>query len=983
LKLLCSTILSIGIFQYSLQATEPYSFKHFDVANGLPSTEVYQAIQDSEGYMWFATDRGVSRYDGYRFTNFTRKDGLPDEVVFGLYLDYKKRLWFITYHGGLCYYQNGRFIEPSFNCELKDVLKGLDTPVLVSLLIDENDNIWLGNEYQDIIKISANGKIQLLFDNGKDEYIQRLIKVKSGNSHEFIFNGKKSWYLPDKIMIYKTPVMVPDTIYLPNDTTLQSFTSRGKYHKLNDSTFIFAIHSMVFKIRDNKVIQKVELGKEHRTFYALMQDNKKQFWVGTDNGIFCFPKTNLNKKPKYYLEDLQISSVYQDMEGGYWFTTLVDGIYYLPHFHIRSIARSQLGGNRAIEIMANSHGIYVGCRDEDLLVLPHGDYKKLKIFPGMYVNESQIINYNDEILVKSRGNLLSFKNDTVPFKNLPYTKKYFQLKHFDDQSEFSYIYKPDVITIIQDETDSVWARFKHNYERGLTCATVSSDMKHLWLGYPTGLKLLHKNGKVENLRDRFEEFAGRITDLDIIDHNLILVTTRGYGVLKYNYADQTLQKLDGIPNEYCQESYVDAEGVVWVASFSGVTRIDGVASDQPSYNHFSTHNGLVSNEVYHITEFKDYIWVATANGLSYWHRNWLPQNNPPVDISRMIINGEAYDLNSNDILLSHRNNNLEFFFNTISFRKPVEYQYRLKGLHANWISTNGQRAVYKALKPGNYTLEVRPAYDKNAHSSVAFTITSPLWLNFWFWTSMVALVMIITFFLLRIRYRIIKRENKLYELFTRSEQKALRAQINPHFLFNTFNSILELLAEKDYASVQVYMQRFSRLMRIVLQQSREEEISLQEEIEFLTLYLKLEKLRFGALLSFTIEVDPDLELKEAFLPSLLLQPYVENALKHGVRSRKDGDAFLQVSFRKEKELLIVRIKDNGVGYSPSTITGKLTKNRSYGMKINGERIQLFNQKKQFKIIISDLDKDNAEYPGTVVELYFPLKINKHYETTVV
>ncbi len=975
-------LLFLLLFYTKGIAHKGFIFENFNAKNGLPGGQVYQTIQDKEGFLWFATDRGVSRYDGHRFIYFGPDDGLTDEVVFGFFLGNDGRLWFNTYHGGLCYYEKGTISEPAFNKHLKAFIKEHVDIVIVSFFVDEEENAWIGFNNGTLLKVNAKGEITFRLAE-YDPSLKRnflLIKTESRENPNWICSRREPYNLPDTIAILS--LADSSLSFIPVELKKEShirFSSRSVFYQIDDQSFLFAFGTNLLKVRNGKVIQHRKLPYDKEILYALLIDQKGDLWVGTRKGVYCFKHADLSRTPLLYLESQQISSVYQDHEGGFWFTSLNNnGVFYQPNFEVHSLPNHMMGENNLKHLCAGSYGVYGGSIEDNLLIFPHGNFDELIIIKDANYDHSDIVSWHGkEVISRTTPQLLAF-SDSVPHV---VDFKYAYAKRNDYNIPFVWIHTSDAFQLISTRDTSVVKELNMDcITQRVRYATASKDGNLIWIGHSQGL-WMYEREKLSKMGNTFPELETSITDLDLVDDQYLLITTRGKGVFRYNYRLQKLKKLHGILNAYCDQTYIDSKKQAWVTSFSGVTRITAIASDDPCYAHFTTQNGLISNVVHNVTEFNGHIWAATAEGISRWSMDWTPPGSEPkTSLAAVSINGKKHDPGSVS-KLDHKENYLDFFFNSISFQRPVTFQYRLRGLHLNWINTTDRHAAYVSLEPGHYVFELKHQGEEKIRSAIAFTISPPLWLTPWFLISVTLLLVGSTLYVLRLRYRIIRRENKLYELFVRSEQKALRAQINPHFLFNSFNSILELLANKEYEAVQPYMKNLSRLMRMVLRHSREEEVSLLQEIELLQTYLEIEKLRFGKQLSFELEVEPGLPVDVVYLPALFLQPYVENALKHGIRSRQDEQGRLHISFRREENGLIVRIEDNGKGYAHSIRNNRLSKKRSYGTKINGERIQLFKTKAHFDIHISPSNPADPIYPGTIIYIQMPLKIKHPYVPT--
>ena len=197
--------------------------------------------------------------------------------------------------------------------------------------------------------------------------------------------------------------------------------------------------------------------------------------------------------------------------------------------------------------------------------------------------------------------------------------------------------------------------------------------------------------------------------------------------------------------------------------------------------------------------------------------------------------------------------------------------------------------------------------------------------------------------------------------------------MNPHFIFNTLNSIQNFISKNESKDASIYLSKFAKLMRATLANTKRQRISLKDEIETLTLYLELEQLRLNNKFSYEILVDETIDTQYEQIPSMLIQPYVENAIWHGI-SHKEGNGIIRIQFLPENEhLLKCVVEDNGIGRENAIKLKQNTTSPSFGMNITKERVELLNSLNgnQLSVKINDL-KINNQPTGTRVELYVPI-----------
>lgn len=355
---------------------------------------------------------------------------------------------------------------------------------------------------------------------------------------------------------------------------------------------------------------------------------------------------------------------------------------------------------------------------------------------------------------------------------------------------------------------------------------------------------------------------------------------------------------------------------------------------------------------------------------------------PVVFINNIKING-ADTTTLTYYELNHNENNLEINISGVfGGQSELQYKYILEGKETNWNYTTNTSMYFTALAPGIYTFKVFAMSDGGVWSKIpaviTFSINAPLYTSFWFISSIMLVLIAIILLVVFIETRKAQNRKALFEEEKRkvliSELHALRSQMNPHFIFNTLSSIQSFITKNDSKDAVIYLSKFSKLMRATLENTQKQKIPIKDEIETLELYMGLEKLRLNNKFDYEILVDDEIDIQFEEIPPMLVQPYIENAIWHGI-SHKKGKGIIKISFRLENEnLLKCEIEDNGVGRQKAMEMNKeQQKNKSLGMSITKERLEIINSLKDSKLSVSivDLEGNNIS-KGTKIELFIPL-----------
>ena len=329
-----------------------------------------------------------------------------------------------------------------------------------------------------------------------------------------------------------------------------------------------------------------------------------------------------------------------------------------------------------------------------------------------------------------------------------------------------------------------------------------------------------------------------------------------------------------------------------------------------------------------------------------------------------------------------------FDYDVINFvnLEKDHFRYFLEGLDMDWSGFSDVRhATYPHLPPGKYTFRVE---GKNLNTGAQYsplkieiTIHLPFWRSWWFISIHIGIIIMLVWLYFKYLINETKQEERkkaqISKQIAELEMKALLAQMNPHFTFNAINSIQNYILDNDVDKALSYLSDFSKIIRQTLENASKEFITLDEEIEYIKRYLSLEQMRFDKQFSQEIKIDPEIDLESTLIPPMILQPYIENAIKHGLRHKKVKGQLMIEFLIITDNVLLCTIEDNGIGRTASEIINKIIQkdHNGAGMAITKNRIQKLKEvykSELYNIEIIDLIEPNQSSMGTRVEIYLPL-----------
>ncbi len=945
--------------------------KNFGVSEGLPSSECYYVIQDSHRCLWIATDAGVAKYDGYTFKSYNTSHGLPDNTVFKIHEDRFGRIWFSTYSGKMAYYsyQTDAIHTIQANQDLAQTIKIAP----VDFCFDERDTLWLSSQHGGYIKVLPPHyktiKRFTVKDNG--HYLKAVTK------QGFIYGFQDQASNRNKNLLY-LPLLRP-MVKKHFGKHIFNFSSRLSALQIAKDHYLLATSAYVFNLKGQTLNEIFNSGNQF-SIISIYRDSKHRIWMCTDKkGVFIFKNDSFINPIRNLLPDATVSSVCEDTEHGFWLTSTNKGLNYFPNLDFEFYdAKHGISSNKVYNIAIVNTKLYANLDNTELFskVIGKADFQLMP-----HLNASYLFGYSNGIVTRNSNSTLfdtSFKNPNCIYfkvkKNILVLK---QMVELDQQFLLGFDMSSNVYRI-----NKITGEAEYICQVPAKVLSLCVDGAHFYIGTKVGL-YHYKNNQLHYLGTQNPQLTNRIEAL-LLKNNSLFIATKGLGVLQYESGKiiNHWHEGNGLISNICKCLVIDELNSIWVGTNKGLSRL--IENKQGKFYCSSDHllNGAGLQEINQMLVHKDKLYLASNSGLGIFNlKTQVPnQHGIPVYIENTIVKQKKVDsikLKS----LNYNENTIEIYFKAIDLKSKgsILYKYKLVGLEKDWSYTKNTSVRYTELDPGLYTFLVMPANNHlNHHYALAFVqikIHPAFWQTWWFQISVLLSLSAISYWRYKRRIKKIENTAKQQTLIDKkianSELKALRAQMNPHFIFNAMNSIQSFILKNEGLTAQKYLTKFSKLMRFVLEHSKGDAILLSKEIEALTLYVELEILRANFSFDFTLEIENQLKQMTLYIPPMLIQPYVENAIIHGLRQLTERKGHLRLGFKLDNGALVIEVEDNGIGRAKAKMISQQKKldHESMGLQVTQDRILQLNQSSlyQIKIEITDHIERNISL-GTLVKL---------------
>lgn len=934
-----------------MQAQNPLSYRIFPDDIYLSST-VYFVFQDSKGFIWLCTDAGVYKYNSYDFEHFSTANGLPDNEIFRVYEDKKGRIWFMSLNGKPSFYFNEQLYTSSNNKLLSEIKF---SKMMISECEDEEGNLYISSKDNMMYKIDRDDRVSL---------------IKTGRQTNLLW-------------VYE------DSVYtIPEHLFFRSYNPRGDY-VIN--TVYVGVKNIIYRSTDSKNFTPfTTLPEECEEIIYLKVLNDTSCYVGTRNGLFILNLQNPESN-KHYFRGFGITCVEKDFEGNIWLTTLKHGVHVIPSLDVIKFSDDVFPVKNITCIEKDSsNNLWLGMSNNNYAVItPDGRIFQDVLESQTVLDISRIRHFNEATWIASKAGVLRIINGR---------KKYYQIYANDIHIE-----EPDNVfigvesglkfnfNIFESQIDYLLKKNQSEKEFSIVnarCnAIIGGDKGEVWFGTSQGLfcykdELVLEMGKLNPLFNSF------IRDL-VYDSKTqrLFVATNNNGVLvvKKGNLEFSISSANGLPYNDCYALKIDSVGNLWIGASNVLVKLDA-QKIQPNSNFIFSKANFYATRVFDIEIVRDKLYLATEEGLiAFSGKDIFTQYiiPPLISITDFKVNNVSHIMNS-EKNFPYFEDDINISYSGISYtdRQNLQYEYQLEGYDTTWQKTIERNIIYNSLSPGKYLFKVRALNNSGIQSQteiMSFYIGRPFWQTWWFYAGGFSLISSIIYFSWRKRLANIKAkftgektkievEKKLIEL----EHKVLRLQMNPHFIFNTLNSIKGYYAEHDSTKANEYISKFSKLLRTILENT-EQVISLDKETETLNLYLELMQLRYQDMFNYTIQIEDGIDAAKTGIPAMLLQPFLENSIIHGIIP-KGFPGLLNISFKKENSELVCSITDNGIGRNAATLMNKNKEHHSMATQVVQEFLHTLNSNNnsnQFNLIIHDLFDTQNQASGTQVIIRLP------------
>ncbi|WP_298420205.1 LytTR family transcriptional regulator DNA-binding domain-containing protein [uncultured Kordia sp.] len=809
------TFLFLCFFKFSF--SQDCIYTEFGINDGLPSLEIYDLYQDKNGNIWSASDRGLAAYNGYEFKEYGIKDGILNHVILDFYPQKDGNIYCSTFDNQLFYFNeefNG-FKPYAYNSILKQELRFQQH--INSLYVDSEGSLHISCDVMfGKLIISKNGDIiekpKLYSINEKKRYWMDL-QVKGDDSFF-------QYYTNDSIK---------------NDKNTLKFSVDGTMN--NEAIFLKGSENTVLKnSKEIRLVNKygniVKTIKMDNAPISIKKIDDNHFFTGYffGGGIIRDKDGNI---VEHFLKDKSVSDFLIDNEGGYWFSTLHSGMFYVKEPSIKFVKTNV--HSPIWTLTKNSENeLYVGYSTGEVIKLDtnyNTTYEQefannSKAFVEFDAINKQLYVHSNEIFYKKKH-----QSDAKIYFKDSLTLSY-AVKLSEPSTQGMVISQRSKFTILQNDASATHITTPFRTQD----AAIWND--ETYLGTPLGV-YISKNDTIISLAETNSIFKNRVDDIDINEQRKELYfATLGAGIILYDIETKEVRnitKQDGLSSDIINELYIENKNELWVCTNAGLNKILFHENNTYEITGLKSVNGLLNDGIKDVEVINNTVWIASRKGLIHAPKYLFDQKNETNSYYLRIKNCFVNDMVATPEKLknlSYTENRLEFLVEGVSFKKSNEllYKYKVEGLDTKWYYTKNRSISYPVLPYGNYTFKVAATISKNNENltflEIPIHITAPFWKQAWFIISVIFAIglLIFLFFkyrilsynrhiireLLRLIVKKIKRKEKYFTF--KEAGKEIRIKTDTILYVKSSGNYIELITETKNYTIRKKIGEFIDLM---------------------------------------------------------------------------------------------------------------------------------------------------------------------------
>lgn len=959
------------------------AWRQYTIDDGLTGNEVFEVMQDSRGYLWFATNQGICRFNGYEFSRPADTSAFIGNEAFKPTEDAEGRIWFARLDKSIWVIENNIIRPWKYNHVLNLYKERFG--LIDQLAVDDNKTVWIALRGHGFLQVDSMGNHQIR--RGSDNF--NILFTKIG---KVVISATQFWDLARGEASNKIGGV--DLVYLKSDKLIKiqqnnksvQSTELGRVWPLKKGDLFFSYNNEVSIISETSITSRFATKFNNP---KILETTDGQIlvasYLGDHKGLFYFKSLWHFQKDigENILPGYKVSDILIDRESGWWAATLDGGVFYCKNPEINIYDKSVGFSSSNVLRLTNdgNNNIYASLPPEEIWKIKGSKAELIATSPpGPFSGDISALFYDtlnhrlwrSPIEFFEDGQWNDIRNPATDGKSLMHVKDFSP----DPWGKSIWMSSPYGFYNIDHQTLKLkyFTDPESDIDMLRTFSVAQDKQGNIWVATIDGLRIW-KNTQYHNPNFTHPVLRYQARDIELLLDGTMVIAFRGGGILIKN-SDGTLDHLttkNGLSSDFISKLYSSSDGEVYACSNKGLNKLS-FRDDIWNIEIITTKHGLPSNLINDVTILNGELWIATEKGLA--QIKMKPAKNP-ISIPSL----EKFSVNNKDSLyypqiqLPHYKNNITLKFYSLHFRSEgdIRYRYRLLNSDSTFIYTTNREIYFPNLSAGQYIFEVQAQNEDGLWSAPAkwsFEILAPWWKTWWFISFILITILgvIIIFYINRIK--VIRQDNEIKNKIKDLEMAALRAQMNPHFIFNCLGSIQQFISENDNESATHYLSKFAKLIRLSLHSSVDGKHSLAEEIAMLDNYLALELMRFNSKFEYTIIVDPNIITDDIFLPPMLIQPFVENALKHGMKNKSQG-GLINIDFSMDIDTLVVSVSDNGPGFDIEH-SAKDKMHKSFGMSLTQKRLDILSEGVDVKnFTMETLHGPNHETLGSRVIIRIP------------